>query len=84
LVADAEFNGFDNIISNIKEILSNEILNNTVVLENYENYLVPYFRTLYKEMIEHLKKLVFNYIKFVMNQNEGLDILLKIMDKVIS
>jgi hypothetical protein len=81
---DVEYNGFDNIISGIKEILSNELLNNTVVLENYENYLVPYYRSLYKEMVEHLKKLVFNYIKFVMNQYEGLCIFLAIIDKVVS
>jgi len=83
-----EYTGYDKIIAEIKQrLISNPFIpikEDSLFIKNYDEYITPYYKALYKTMVEHQKRLVFNYIKFIINQYEGVKILKMILSKVIT
>lgn len=81
-----ELISFENIVSEIKNTLkSNPYLrveSSNIFFKDYDE-LVSYYKTLYSTSIEHQKKLVYNYIKFIMNQYNGIRTLRKITNIVL-
>ena len=81
-----ELISFENIVSEIKNTLkSNPYLrveSSNIFFKDYDE-LVSYYKTLYSTSIEHQKKLVYNYIKFIMNQYNGIRTLRKITNMVL-
>jgi hypothetical protein len=87
VIADFDINTFEEQIQEIKKILRTNkymrIDNNSSFFKEYDEYLVPYYKALYESTVEHQKNLVYNYIKFIIIQYDGIQILRKIMEKVI-
>jgi len=81
-----ESTGYENVIAGIKQrLISNPYLTikeDSQFIKNYDEFIVPYYRTLYTTMVEHQQKLVYNYMKFIINQYEGIKILEMIINKV--
>ena len=81
-----EYIGFDQIISEVRQILiTNKVMpinENSQTIQNYDNYIVPYYKSLYKTMVDHQKKLILNYIKFIINQYNGIKILKKVLENI--
>lgn len=85
---DIEYTGLDQMLMEVRQILlgANQYLSideNSVTIKNYDDYIVPYYKTLFKTIVEHQKKLVLNYIKFIINQYNGVKIFRAVLEKML-
>ena len=82
-----EYVGYDKIIQEIRRKLINNpfirVNEDSNFIKEYDENIVPYYKSLYKNIVEHEKKLVLNYIKFIMNQYDGIKIVTRILYKVL-
>ena len=82
-----EYVGYDKIIQEIRRKLINNpfirVKEDSNFIKEYDENIVPYYKSLYKNIVEHEKKLVLNYIKFIMNQYDGIKIVTRILYKVL-
>lgn len=80
-----------NTIEKIFEQFRSKIINNNIIIfsassdfvKNLDTYVLPYYKTLLKNMTEHVKKLILNYIKYIINQYEGIKILRLLLEHLI-
>jgi hypothetical protein len=85
--SNIEYNKFDQFANKIRLIL----ITNTIIpinetsdlIKNYDTNILPYYKTLYQTMVDHQKKLLFNYIKFIYNQYNGIKILYLLLCKIL-
>lgn len=78
-------------IEKLFEILKNKIINNntlifpqsSIFVKNLNDHILPYYRTLFEIILEHIKKLLLNYIKYIINQYEGIKIIRMLLDNLI-
>jgi ankyrin repeat protein len=82
-----DYTGFDNYVADIRQILvSNSILpipNDSIFMKNYDNYIIPYYRLLFRTSIDHQKKLLTNYIKYIINQYNGVKVIRLILENLL-
>jgi hypothetical protein len=52
----------------------NETLEKIGMTGDYQQYLLPYYRTLYRIVFEYLNRMMRNYHKFILNQYRGLQV----------
>ena len=70
----------------IIEILKKVLLGvgNDDLINTYESIILPRYRDLYKITYKYLKMFMSNYHKFIYNQYHGLNILLELLNKLLS
>jgi len=78
---NVEFTKFSNFMEEVKQFLmKNEFLSipsESTFIGSYNN-LVNYYNSLYSTIVDHQKKLITNYIKFILNQYNGIRIITEI------
>jgi ankyrin repeat protein len=85
--ANLEYNTLDKIFDKVRiELVSNNILPlaaSSQLVKNLDQHIIPYYKTLFRTVGEHIKKLVLNYMKFILNQYEGIQIARMILEKML-
>jgi len=81
-----EYNSFDQFVKEIRDHLLNNgqvtIDETSELIKMYDKQVIPYFRVLYRETVNHQFTLMQNYIKFIHNQYNGIKILKMVLDKI--
>ena len=78
---NVEYTKFSNFMEEVKQFLmKNKFLSipsGSTFIGSYNN-LVNYYNSLYSTIVDHQKKLITNYIKFILNQYNGIRIITEI------
>ena len=76
-----EYTKFNSFMEEIKQYLIKNgdmsISDDSTFMKSYNN-LVNYYNTLYNTMVDHQIKLITNYIKFILNQYNGIRIITEV------
>ena len=81
---DKEIESIDILFNNISNILQLNsvfpIKNNSSLVNNLRDYIFPYYKDVFKQVIPALKKLIDNYFRFMLNENK----FISMMDTILS
>ena len=78
----------DDLINEVrKKLIFNKILEipeDSTLIENLNEYILPYYKDIYMQCIDSLNKLILNYDRFIINNYRNLDIVNLFLNKIVN
>ena len=82
-----EYNTIDKIFETLRyQIINNSVMifsDSSIFVQHLDAHIFPYYKSLLKTILDHIKKLLLNYIKYIINQYEGIKILKMLLDRLL-